>query len=64
MGHAPLGITEPFGGGNEGLWENLHLFRVYGSPDGTDIMAISPREMTRSLALSVKKKLFFGGADR
>ena len=34
----------PFGGngatiaGNEGLWENLHLFRMYDSPDETDIV--------------------------
>ena len=23
--HAPLGITEPFNGDDEGLWEKLHL---------------------------------------
>ena len=32
-----FGASEPFGGGNEGLWENLHFLRMYGSPDGTDI---------------------------
>ena len=24
-GMPPLGVTEPFNGGDEGLWENLHL---------------------------------------
>ena len=33
----PLGVTELFGGGNGGLWENFHLFRIYDSSDGTDV---------------------------
>ena len=28
VGHAPLGITEPYGGGYEGLWENVYLHFV------------------------------------
>ena len=32
--------------GNEFLWENLNLFRSYGSPDGTDIVIVSPGEIT------------------
>ena len=35
-GMPPLGVMESSGGGDEGLWENLHLFRIYDSPDGTD----------------------------
>ena len=52
VGHAPLGVTELFGRGNEGLWENVYstlgkptFFRIYGSPDGTDIMTVSPGEI-------------------
>ena len=29
-----LAVTEPFSGVNDGLWENLHLFRT--SVEGTD----------------------------
>ena len=46
-GACPLwGATEPFGGGNEGLLENLHLFRIYGSPDGTNIVTVLPGDIT------------------
>ena len=38
-GMSRLGVMEPSGGGNKGIWENLHLFRIYDSrPDGTDIV--------------------------
>ena len=55
-----LWVAEPFGGGNEGLCENLHLFRIYGSPDGTNIMTLSRGEITRSLAVRVSQKSTFG----
>ena len=42
----PLGVTEPVGGGNEGLWENLRLFRICGSRDRTDTMTVPPCEIT------------------
>ena len=45
----PFGVKEPFGGGSEGLLENLHLFRIYGSADGTDIVTVSPGEITAQL---------------
>ena len=35
-----------FGSGNGGLWKKLQLFRIYGSPDATDIVTVSPREIT------------------
>ena len=44
-GMPPLGPTEPFGGGNEGLWENF-LFRIYGSPDRAKIVTVSPGDIT------------------
>ena len=55
MGHAHLGETESFGGGNEDLSENLHLFRIYGSPDGTDIVTVLPGDITHSLAANARK---------
>ena len=55
----PLGVTEPIGRGNEILWENLNLFRIYGSPDGTDLVTILPREITRSLAAGLPQKALF-----
>ena len=42
----PLGVTEPSGGGYQGLWENLNLFRIYGSLDGADIVTVSLGEIT------------------
>ena len=42
----PLGAAEPFGGGNEGPWEDLHLFGICDSPDGTEIVTVSPSEIT------------------
>ena len=44
-GMPPLEVAEPFGGSNEGLLENLHLFRIDSSSDGTGIV-ISPGEST------------------
>ena len=41
-----LGIMEPFGGINEGLWESLDPFRNYGSHDRTDIVTVSSGEIT------------------
>ena len=41
-----LGVTEPFGEGNEGLYEELHLFRTYYSPEATDVVTVSPGEIT------------------
>ena len=46
----PLGVAGHLGGGNEGLWENLHLLRIYDFPDMTDIVIVPPGEITRSLA--------------
>ena len=46
VGHATLGETEPFGGVNEGLYENLSLFRIYGSSNGADFVSVSPGEIT------------------
>ena len=37
--HANIYTTSLFCGGNEGLSENLHLFRIYRSPDGTEIVS-------------------------
>ena len=50
-----LGETESFGGANEDLSENLHLFRVYGSPNGTDIVTVLPGDITHSLAANGRK---------
>ena len=61
-GKPPLRVTEPFCGGNEGLWENYHLFRIYGSPDGTVIVTVLPDGITQSLAARVSQKALFGGA--
>ena len=36
-----IGVADPLGGGDESLWENLHLFSIYGSPHGTDIVTVS-----------------------
>ena len=41
-----LGVTVLFGGGNEGLWENLHPFTIYGSPDGIEIVTVLLGEIT------------------
>ena len=46
VGYAPFGGNGPSGGGNEGLWRNLHFFRIYGSPDRTDIVTVSAGEIT------------------
>ena len=62
-GMPPLEVTEPFCGSYEGLWENNHLFRIYGSPDGTDIVTVSPDGITQSLAARESQKALFGGAD-
>ena len=58
-----LGLTKPLGGGNRSSGENLHLFRIYFSSDGTDIMTVSPGEIIRSLAARMSQKALFGGAD-
>ena len=45
-GHAPFGGNGALRGGNEGLWEKLHLFRIFGFPDGTYNVTVSPSEIT------------------
>ena len=46
MGHASFGGNGTLRRGDEGLWENLHLFRTDGSADGTCIVAVSPGDVT------------------
>ena len=58
----PLGVTGLSVGGNEGLWENLHVLRIYGYPDETDIVIVWLGEITRSLAAKVTQESTFGGA--
>ena len=46
-GMPTLEVTEPFGGSNEGIWENFHRFIVYYYfPDGTYIVTVSHGEIT------------------
>ena len=42
--------------------ENLHLSSIDGSPDGIDIVTVSPREIIHSLTARCLKTLF-DGAD-
>ena len=66
VGMSLLGVTAPFGGGNENLRKPLgkpSLKKNFDSPDGTDIVTVSPGEITRSLAAGVSQKAVFGGAD-
>ena len=45
MGHASSAGNGAIRRGNEDLLENLHLFKINGSPDGTDIVTVSPGEI-------------------
>ena len=46
VGHALFGGNGALRQGYEGIWENLHLLRNYGSPDGTEIVTVLLGEVT------------------